>query len=71
MKMSAEVRKPHMRKWSKVMLGEELTRKLGRRGRTNACEIASCAYSLECKSDPVSEKRGAEAENAGMLVNGW
>jgi len=66
MKMSAELRKPRMRKWSKEMPGEELTRKLGRTSRRNSSESVSCAKSLEHKPDLVSEKHGAKTENAGM-----
>ena len=43
MKMSAELRKPHMRKRLKVMLGEELMRKLGRTSRRNSSESVSYA----------------------------
>ena len=60
-----------MKRWSKAMLEEESTRKLGRTGRKNSIESVGCAWSPEHKPDLVCEKHGAEAENMGMQVMGW
>ena len=59
-----------MRRWSKAMLEEELTRKLGRTDRRNSIGSVGCAWSPERKLDPVCEKQ-AEAENMVMRLMGW